>query len=378
MNQDFPPFPGGISQWAYGITNAFLEAGHSVTVYTRAKAIGDSKIHHKCRYTVIKMYGHDFNKFRMIYSSYYTIKIFLSGKFDIFIAGTWNLAFMAVFLSKFFSMKTVVVAHGWEVTREIKGIKFRELQYVFNNSTTNIAVSHFTRQHIIVKLNISEDRIKVLPNGVDLKRFHKINDFQDIQKRWQLDGKKIVLTLARIVERKGHDIVIKAMPKVISKVPGAIYMIAGNGSNKIITDLHRLIHQLKLEDHVIFIGYVNDEDLIKYYNLCDVYIMVSRVLEDEGDIEGFGISYLEANACEKPVIGGNSGGIPDAIVDGKTGFLVNPYDENEVADTIIMLLTNPDLAQEIGKTGFHRIKQELTWQRIVEKLLPMVLDKDIL
>lgn len=369
MNQDFPPYPGGIAQWAYGLTQGFAALGHSITIYTRAKAIGNCDIHQSQPYTVVKMHGRDFNRYRRIYCSYYATKIVMSRQFDLFIAGTWNLAAMAVFLSKYIPIKTVVVAHGWEVTRDLNPLLLKELRYVLKNATAGIAVSHFTKQRILEKIDLPNDSIDVIPNGVSLDRFYQMDHIDGLRDRWNLDGKKIILTLARIVERKGHDVVIKAMPHILQKHPQAVYMIAGGGSKQTITHLRSLVDQLGLQEHVIFTGYIDDADLVKYYNLCDIYVMVSRELKKEGDTEGFGITYLEANACGKPVIGGRSGGVPDAVIDGQTGFLVDPLDERAVAEKIITLLDHPHIARQMGFAGAERVRNELTWVKIAKRFI---------
>jgi phosphatidylinositol alpha-1,6-mannosyltransferase len=106
-----------------------------------------------------------------------------------------------------------------------------------------------------------------------------------------------------------------------------------------------------------------------FYNLCDAYIMPSREIASSGDTEGFGITFLEANACEKPVIGGNSGGVVDAIVDGETGLLVDPLDPAAIAEKAILLLTDKALAEKLGIQGRERIEKGFTWRVITEKMM---------
>jgi phosphatidylinositol alpha-1,6-mannosyltransferase len=115
---------------------------------------------------------------------------------------------------------------------------------------------------------------------------------------------------------------------------------------------------------VVFGGYVAPERLNDVYNLCDVYVMPSRVIEEDGDVEGFGITFLEANACGKPVVGGNSGGVPDAVVHGENGFLVDPTSHTEIANTVIQLLNDPALAGHLGRQGLDRIGRRYTWTAI--------------
>ena len=128
-----------------------------------------------------------------------------------------------------------------------------------------------------------------------------------------------------------------------------------------------------VEDRVVFIGYVPDEDLPKYYALCDLFILPSKELKADGEVEGFGIAFLEANACGKPVIGGRSGGIEDAIIDGKTGYLVNPDKKDEIIKTAVQILKQPRLAKSLGEKGRMRIEEELSWEKVTERLATEIL-----
>ena len=123
--------------------------------------------------------------------------------------------------------------------------------------------------------------------------------------------------------------------------------------------------ELGLEDSVIFVGEVAEEEIPHYYTVCNIFIMPS-------EIEGFGIVFLEANACGKPVIGGKVGGICDAIINEETGLLVDPLNIDQIADSLIRLLTNPRLARRLGKKGKERVQKELNWQgraRKIQKIL---------
>ena len=125
--------------------------------------------------------------------------------------------------------------------------------------------------------------------------------------------------------------------------------------------------KLHLQDNVVFTGYVTEDKKAFYYNAAEIFIMPSRELEN-GDVEGFGIVFLEANAYRKPVIGGKSGGVVDAIVDGKTGLLVNPTDAKEIAFAIIRLLGNKDYATQLGVQGRKRVERDFNWEVIVSRM----------
>ena len=179
---------------------------------------------------------------------------------------------------------------------------------------------------------------------------------------------RVILTLARVVPRKGHDQVIAALPQILATVPTAKYLICGTGPGKYVERLRRQVEKLGLHDAVIFGGYIEPGQLNAVYNLCDVYVMPSREIEEEGDVEGFGITFLEANACQKPVIGGNSGGIPDAVSDGETGYVVDPTDPSAIASAVTELLRDSALADRLGRQGYDRVTRLYTWTTIAAQL----------
>ena len=158
--------------------------------------------------------------------------------------------------------------------------------------------------------------------------------------------------------------VLKALPEVLKIIPNLIYLIGGTGPTR--KPLESLVKSLNLKDLVKFLGYIPKEDLSSYYHLSDMFIMPNR--EVGTSVEGFGIVFIEANACKKPVIAGRSGGALDAVVDGKTGLLVNPEDHSDIAKALIKLLSNEKLAKQMGEIGYNRVKNELTWERIVSKM----------
>jgi phosphatidyl-myo-inositol dimannoside synthase len=174
-----------------------------------------------------------------------------------------------------------------------------------------------------------------------------------------------VLTVGRLVERKGHDTMLRALPRVIRQVPNVVYLIVGSGPYE--SRLRSLARELELEDNVVFCGHVPDDELVAYYHACDVFAMISRELP--GDTEGFGIVFMEAAACAKPTVGGRSGGVPDAIVDGETGFLVAPTAPEQVADAIVRIGRDRSLARRLGEMGRVRVYDSFRYGDIAAGIL---------
>jgi len=364
ITEDFPPKDGGIARWAYHVARHLGEMGCPVTILVKGKAVRNIDDYADEPFTVIPMRGHDFGAYKFFYSLYYVLK----QRPRVLIALTWDLASSAVLVNCFLSARIVVVAHGLDVTKPLGPIRSRLCRFTLARCRLVVAVSRFTRDRIRERFRIPEGHILVLPNGVDPGRFRRRDDLDDLRRRYGVAGKKVILTLARIIERKGHDRVIEAMPRVLRAAPNAVYLIAGSGSKTVEERLRERAEALGIADRVRFIGYVPEPELSRHYSLADIYVMPSREIAERGDTEGFGITFLEANACEVPVIGGRSGGVEDAIEDGVTGLLVDPLDVDGLAEAIIRLLTDPEEAARMGKRGRARVEREFSWREITRRL----------
>lgn len=218
-----------------------------------------------------------------------------------------------------------------------------------------------------------EKMVTIVP-GVDSIFFRPEGKSRYFAEKYRLQNKQIIMTVGRLDERKGHDMVIRAMTQLTKRFPDVVYMIVGKGREE--QRLKNLADNLKLQDHVIFTGFVADESLPDYYNLCDVFVLPNRETEShdqlKGDYEGFGVVFLEASACGKPVIAGKSGGSCEAVVDGITGLMVDPRSEDDIAHAIERILEDKSFAGRLGMAGRYRAEKEFDWQhitRITESIL---------
>jgi len=164
---------------------------------------------------------------------------------------------------------------------------------------------------------------------------------------------KVLLTVAALVKRKGHDLVIEALPQLRRRFGDVRYVIVGTGPEE--QNLKSLVISKGLSDAVIFAGSVKDEQLPDMYAACDIFVMPSR--QTDKDVEGFGIVFIEAAAAGKPVVASRTGGIPDAVADGKSGILVNPNNSNELIRAIESLLNNQQLRETMAEYGRKRARE---------------------
>ncbi len=374
----FPPSKGGgIAEWAFGVARELPRLGHKTSVYVTHRKNRDLSIHNDEEFICKPMYGRNWHEFHRFYAAYYMWKILRKDPDTIFIATTWGMAKPFKFLKKYFpKSKMIVVAHGLEITRLNSKSELRAIRSVVDSCDLILSVSRFTRDEIINRLSdINTTHVKFLPNGVDVERFYPCEVDDLFYKKYSLhQDSDLILTLARIIKRKAHDDVIKALPDIINDFPKAHYVIAGPHRKKdsYLESLKILVKELSLENNVTFIDFIPDEDLKKIYSASKVYIMPSKTLHNEGDSEGFGITFLEANACGCPAIGSYDGGIPDAVENEVNGLLVQSGSSNEIAKAIKKMFSDEDYRLSLAKKGIARVEESFTWKKLSAQMIDML------
>src|ERR1700730_8083338 len=268
-------------------------------------------------------------------------------------------ALSGVFLSRIFNLPLIIFCHGDEISQtDRRRFQPRVRDFIYRQADAIIAANQYALESLI-RIGLPNNRIHKLTPGVDLQIFQPRPRNKTLVERFGLAGKKVILTVARLVPRKGHAIVLRALPAVLQRIPNLKYLIVGEGPEK--QRLEQTVQDLRLGDVVTFVGDISHAEISEFYNVCDVFIMVNR-LEESGDIESFGMVFTEANAMGKPVIGGKSGGTSEAILDGEAGFLVDPQSAEDVGERLILLLSNRTLSDSIGSAGLRRVIQVFNWK----------------
>ena len=249
-------------------------------------------------------------------------------------------------------------AHGEDITTAYQSREFTWLMTrVYHGAAANIANSHNTGR-MFEALGIPPARIRVVYPGVDVRRFQPDIDASDIRSEFGADHRTILLSVGRLQRRKGHDLAIEAISRLDPIVP-VRYLIAGEGEER--GRLEALVAQHRVQDRVHFLGEVPARDLPRYYAACDIFVLPNRI--DNGDVEGFGIVFLEAAATGRPTIGGRTGGVPEAIADRETGVLVGGTDADELAAAIRTLALSEATRRAMGLAGRERVCRGFTWER---------------
>jgi phosphatidylinositol alpha-1,6-mannosyltransferase len=272
--------------------------------------------------------------------------------------------FVARRLWKLLGVPYVVYAHGEEITVLMENPKLApRIPPIYTDAAAVVANSSFT-QGLLEGMGVDPARIARISPGVDPLEFRPGERDPDLRRRHGLDGRTVLLTVGRLQRRKGHDMVIRALPRILAAHPDVVYLVAGDGEE--MESLERLAGDEGVAGSVRFLGRVPQEDLPALYNLSDVFVMANRTMPG-GDVEGFGIVFLEAGACGKPVIAGASGGTADAVIDGVTGILVDGTSTEEIARAVIRLAADPALRSRMGEAGRRRVEREYNWDAIAER-----------
>jgi phosphatidyl-myo-inositol dimannoside synthase len=212
--------------------------------------------------------------------------------------------------------------------------------------------------------------LRRLTPGVDVETFHPGVDGSAVRARHGLTGRPVVVCVSRLVPRKGQDALIRALPAIRSAVPGAALLLVGRG--RFHDELARLARRLGVAEHVVFAGSVPAIELAAHYAAGDVFAMPCRTRRGGMDVEGLGIVYLEASALGMPVVVGNSGGAPEAVRNGETGYLVDGRDVTAIADRTAELLDDAPLRAKFGEAGRQWVQAEWRWDVVAAELRAML------
>ncbi|MEV1287885.1 glycosyltransferase family 4 protein [Micromonospora sp. NPDC049679] len=234
-------------------------------------------------------------------------------------------------------------------------------------------LGEYTRSRLDRALHGLTDLQRLAP-GVDVDAYHPEIDGAQVRARHALTGRPVVVCVSRLVPRKGQDALIRALPVIRRRVPDAALLVVGGGPYR--ATLQRLARDAGVADHVIFTGSVPWADLPAHYAAGDVYAMPCRTRNRGLDVEGLGIVYLEASATGLPVVAGDSGGAPDAVREGETGYVVNGRDEAQLADRVATVLADPELARRMGAAGRAWVEREWRWETQAARMTHLLAGAD--
>lgn len=302
-------------------------------------------------------------------------RLLKANSFDHLIVGqVLPLGTVAYYLQKFYRFEYSVVLHGMDFAYAIKQPKKRELTRKILKKAKRIICANTYVSKLVVEFLGKEHEAKVFvvnpgiePNAYQVPDAEKIAALKKVH---NLEDKFVLLSLGRLVKRKGVDQTILALARLSDRWPKLAFIVAGGGPDEEYLKSYSMSLNTNFSKVIKFVGSVNDEEKWQLLHLCNAFIMPAR--EESGDFEGFGIVYIEAGMASKPVIAGNSGGVGDAVVNEVNGILVNPIKSDEIASTIELLIDNPQIGENLGQAGRERALQMFQWEKLADKFYKII------
>ena len=369
---DFKPRLGGVAEHTHQMAKHLTELGEQITVLTPALP-GGAEFDQTCEYPIVrfdtKLALGSWLKSRLD-RRLLLIGILVMARrtsAEYLICDRWSpiAGVNAVLASKLLRIPLILFAHGSEFSQS-PPFKFSR-KITVRAASRVICVSSYIRSFVLDD-GVKPEKVFRIPNGFDLREIDAYRSrnypgrFRDLDAAFP-PGCPTVLTVSRLMDRKGIDRVIEAMPAIVRQVPGTRYVVVGDGGDR--ERVHGLASKSPVGDSITFLGPLTGDNKFECYSRCDVFAMPSR--EDS-----FPIVFPEANAFGKPVVGGRSGGVPDAITHQDNGLLVDPDSVDDIAHAITGLLENPAEAHRLGANGRRRVEDEFTWKASATALLSVV------
>ena len=369
VTNDFPPRPGGIQAYLEALTTNLAEMGeHTLTVYAprwkRAEQYDSSAPFEVVRHPgtlMLPVPGVD-ARMRELIAAHDVDTVWFGAAAP--------LGLLARRARQAGVDRVVASTHGHEVGWSMLPVARSALRRIGEDSDVVTYISRYTRDRFASAFG-PRTALEHLPPGVDAERFRPDASARaELRARYRLGERPVILCLSRLVPRKGQDMLIRALPTIRSRIDGAALVIVGGGPH--LPTLRRLASSVDAADHVIFTEGVAPAELPAHHAMADVFAMPCRTRGAGLDVEGLGIVYLEASASGVPVVAGQSGGAPESVQEGRTGFVVDGRSIDQIADAVSRILKDPDLAARMGAAGRQWILERWRWQTHAARLATLL------
>ncbi|MBD0690155.1 glycosyltransferase family 4 protein [Streptomyces sp. CBMA123] len=370
VTNDFPPRPGGIQAFVHNM--AVRQPAGSVVVYASTWRDGTEvrAFDAEQPFPVIR----DRTKV-MVPTPRVTrraAEILRAEKCDsVWFGAAAPLGLMAPTLRRAGAGRLLGMTHGHEAAwAQLPGSR-QLLRRIGAGTDVLTYLGEYTRSRIAAAVGPqAAARMVQLPPGVDETTFHPGSGGAEVRRRLGLADRPVVVCVSRLVPRKGQDTLIEAMPQILADVPDAVLLIVGGGPYR--ADLEKLVDATGVRASVRFTGSVPWEELPAHYGAGDVFAMPCRTRRGGLDVEGLGIVYLEASATGLPVVAGDSGGAPDAVLEGETGYVVPGGSAGAAAERIVRLLRDEELRRRLGEAGRRWVERSWRWDLLAGRLTALL------
>ncbi|HVW81052.1 MAG TPA: glycosyltransferase family 4 protein [Mycobacteriales bacterium] len=360
VTNDFPPRPGGIQSFLYGIVSRLNP--DEVVVFT-SRWRGWEEWDAQQQFTVIR---HDTEM--MLPNPVVrrrAVEVFHEhGCTDVWFGAAAPLGLLAPSLREAGARRVVATTHGHEIGwARVPGTR-QLLRRIAGDVDVLTYLGEYTRVRLAAAIGPDAEKLRRLAPGVDVELFNPDADGTALRAALGWSQRPVVVCVSRLMPRKGQDMLVRALPEIRRKAGDVGLLLVGGGPARSRVEL--LARQYGVVDDVHITGSVTFEQLPAWYRAGDVFAMPCRERLGGLDVEGLGMVFLEAAACGLPVVAGRSGGSTDALVDGETGLLVDGNDPGEVAEATAALLTDPSRAAAMAARGREWVTEQWTWPGVVE------------
>ena len=364
---EFPPFAGGIANAAVNLARALVKEGCSVSVVAPTYKRSDKEFDRCEPYRIYRLPMMRLRYVRMLPMAPVILAIALKEHPEFILAmRATREGVIALIVKKLLGIPYLVFAHGLEFARfSPNSLSWRICKRIYGRAEAILAISEST-QTILAGRCLDSSKVHIVRLGVSDQIFETVPPLTNWNGQ-SFEGRQVILSVSRLIERKGVDKVIEALPLVLEQCPDVLYVVIGDGPYR--ERLMQLAQEKGVTDKVLFAGRV--PDIRPFYHTCDVFVLPTREGR-KGDIEGLGLVYLEAAACGKPVVASLVGGVADAVVPNETALIVNPLDPKDIANAIVKVLTDKELARKLGEAGRERVLREFTYDKVAAKVLQIV------
>ncbi|MEK7481216.1 MAG: glycosyltransferase family 4 protein [Patescibacteria group bacterium] len=369
LTVEYPPTKGGIATYITNEVHEFRKAGEEVWV--AAEPLGEDDVETEENKKDQQLRRVPFF-FRYIFPRWMRLAWYLYRDLkpksydDIIVHHVLPMGQVAWVIKKLRKIPYVVHIHGLDVSlAKQKRVKRWWVRKILDGAQLVVANSDFARKQLE---GFPVRRVIVAypcPNANLIGVTVHEDTLYNMRNRYVLGNRKVLLSVARLVKRKGLQTVIEALPEILKADPGIVWCVIGLGDYA--EELGKLINKYDLHYATRFLGKVKDDDLAAWFAMCDVFVMPS--IQIGADVEGWGIVYLEAALFAKPVIAGKSGGCPEAVLDDKTGLLVDGEKPEEVRDAVLKLMKDEALRKRLGEAAKARVEKEFTWGAQMKRIL---------
>jgi phosphatidyl-myo-inositol dimannoside synthase len=369
VTNDFPPRRGGIQSYLQELVGHLVRAGqHTLTVYA-PKWKGFDDFDRAADYEIVR---HPDTLMLPVPPVAARMRRLIE-RHDIdtvWFGAAAPLALMAPLARDAGAGRVIASTHGHEVGWSMLPLARTALRRIGTGTDVVTYISRYTRRRFASAFG-PDTALEHVPPGVDIDRFAPEEVARaELRARYRLGERPVVVCVSRLVPRKGQDMLIRALPSIRQRVPGAALVIVGGGPYR--TTLRRLAHSFGVAQHVVFTDGVPGDELPAHHALADVFAMPCRTRGAGLDVEGLGIVYLEASATGVPVVAGRSGGAPETVRDGETGVVVDGWNVGAIAASVSDLLADPDRAVRMGAAGRQWVVDNWQWRTQAARLAELL------